>query len=78
MVGFHCQVTSEDDENGMWTLAPEPAAEPAGIVAEYWKIGAGGVVSEGSRAHRVAVLTNVEYGATRPGCWMMADPLPPE
>ena len=38
-------------------------------------MGAGGVVSEGSKAHREAVLTKVEYGATRPGCWMMAEPV---
>ena len=44
----------------MWTLAPEPATDPAGRAAEYWKIGAGGVVSDGSRAHREAVLTKVE------------------
>ncbi len=62
----------------MWTLAPEPATEPLGSAVEYWKIGAGGVVSAGSRAHRVAVFTKVEYGATRPDCWMMAEPLPPE
>jgi len=41
-------------------------------------MGAGGVVSDVWRAHRLAVLTKVEYGATRSGCWMMAEPFPPE
>jgi hypothetical protein len=30
--GFHVQVTSEVDENGIWTDPPDPAMDPAGNV----------------------------------------------
>jgi hypothetical protein len=42
------------------------------------KRGAGGVVSEGSRAHRACGSTKVEYGAYRPAGWMtVAADVPP-
>ena len=44
----------------MWTLVPDPGTDPAGSVSEYWKIGAGALVSVGSKAHSEAVLTKVE------------------
>ena len=52
----------------MWTLAPEPATDPVGQgrpSSGRW--GPEGVVSDGLKAHSEAVLTKVEYGATRPG-----------
>ena len=55
VAGFHVQVTSASDENGTCTLRPTRPPLGGGA-AEYWKIGAGGVVSPGTeRPHRRGV-----------------------
>jgi hypothetical protein len=57
--GFHVQVTSASVEKGTCTVSPEPATAPAGGAALKVKIGAGGVVSDGTSAHTGVVLVNV-------------------